>query len=228
MLKKIYVYRLAFLGLFFATCSSLPYEDDGYFRVSARANSPEFPVYLNNRLCTDTEGFVGLCAKRIKSNEPLVFKFDPQSYGYTVNFSCTTGVVVPGATFNVQAGDPFSITLNPQDFRSKLVFSCLGEVNPADREAPISSKFRVTINVVDQQYTARESIYIHNENGKNFVVLGKYAKWGRVFDQGKWTYYEKTTSVEIKGPVAQVRAVSESFAARFNFYNMVGVRLAGN
>ncbi len=202
-----------------ASCNSLPYKDDVGFLVSAQANSPEFPVYINGKLCTDMEGFVGLCSKRIRSTEDVTFKFDPQSYPYLLTVSCTQGVTpVPPAT--VPAGDRFTFTIKAEDFSQFRSFTCIGEVGPQDRSPPISAKFRVTFVVVDSEYVQRERIYLKKDGKKNYVVLGQHAKDSWVKDSNGWHRFKKMTFVQVFGDPSNVKAYSQSYAMRMNYLNM--------
>lgn len=211
----------AVAALALAACNSLPYKDDVGFLNSAQAQSTEFPVYLNGRLCTDTEGYVGLCAKRVKSTEDLVFKFDPQPYAYLLTVNCTSGVKpVPPAT--VPAGEGYSFTLKASDFSEFVSFTCIGEVSPQDRDPPISAKWHVRVVVYDAQYTMRERIYVTSRKGRNYLVLGQFARSGWVYDAGRWQQHNKATVVQLRGNPEEAKAYTESFAMRFNYYNMSG------
>lgn len=212
-------YWAAGVTLALVACTSLPYKNDNGFLVSAQANSPEFPVYLNGHLCTDMEGFVGLCSKRIKSTEDITFRFDPQTYAYLLTVNCTQGVT-PVAAATVPQSQPYSFVLKAADFSQFTAFTCVGEVSPQDRTPPISARFRVSFSVVDAQYSARERIYPTTSDGKNYLVLGEFARSAWVYDQGKWAHHDQDTTVEIKGDPSQVKAYSESYAMRFNYFNL--------
>ena len=201
-----------------AACTSLPYKDDLGFLVSAQADSPEFPVYINGHLCTDMEGNPGLCSKRIKSTEDVTFKFDPQSYAYLVTVACPNGVGVPDAT--VPAGQPYSFTLTHAQMGSYRTLVCIGEVSPQDRQPRVSAKFEVTITIVDAQYVQREQMFFTKKDGDTYVVLGEFARSAWVYDNGQWTQHSKDTTVKIQGDPAKAKAYSESFAMRFNYLNM--------
>lgn len=209
----------ALAALTFTACQSLPFKDDFGYLVSAQANSHEFPVYINGRLCTDTDGYVGLCAKRVKSTEDIVFRFDPQQYAWLMTVKCTTGVrpVLPG---NVEPNKPYTFTIKADDFKEFRSFTCTGEVSPQDREEAISAKWQVRVVVVDSEYEPRERIYTTTSNGKSYLVLGQFARHSWVKDANGWRKYRKATVVEIEGDLVEVKAYSESFAMRFNFLNL--------
>lgn len=201
-----------------SACQSLPYREDVGFLVASQAGSPEYPTYLNGKLCTDMEGYVGACAKRVRSREPITFKFDPQPYNYTLVVKCTQGVVIPPG-FDVEAGREFSFQLKPEDFSQFKSFTCIGEVSPQDRDKPVSGQFHIRFIVIDAAYTAREVAYLTSRKGKNYLVLGQYARSAWVYDT-EWRHYDKRTVVEVGQDTANVKAYSESYAMRFNYFNM--------
>lgn len=203
----------------FNACQSIAYKDDIGFLVSAQANSPEFPAYVNGHLCVDMDGLPGVCSKRIRSDEDLVLRFDPQGYVYTLTLTCSSGmparpsVTVPANTSHVEM-------IKPSEFIQFRSFSCIGEVGPQDRQPPISAKFRVNVTVTDAAYVGMDRIFHGNVDGKNVLVIGQYARAAWVFDQGKWTRYDKATAVEVRDPPEKLKAYSQSFAMRFNYFNM--------
>jgi hypothetical protein len=203
------------LALLFTACMSLPYKDDTGFLVSAQADSPEFPVYVNGTLCKDLDNNPGLCSKRLKSNEALAFHFDPQTYAYDLTIACTSPLTVPAST--VPSGVPFDLTISPTDFPPGDSFICIGEVLPQDRPQPLSAKWEVRVVIFDSAYEARESIFY----SKPYLVLGTYARSSWVFDGSKWKQYKSKTYVKVDDPT-KVQAYSESYAERFNFFQFVG------
>lgn len=209
---------LALLACLVASCTSLPYSDDVGFLVSAQADSPEFPVYVNGHLCTDMEGNPGLCSKRITSAQDLTLSFDPQQYAYLLTISCPSGIPAI-APASVEAGQPYSFTLPKELFSAYRTFVCIGQVNPQDRTPPISAKFEVTVVVVDAAYSARERAYLMTEAGLNYLVLGQFARNAWVYD-GAWAQHNQEPVVRIYGDPSKVKAYSESYADRFNYLNM--------
>lgn len=197
------------------SCASLKYSDDVGFLVSAQADSPEFPVFINGKICKDTDGIPGLCSKRIRSNEPLVIKMDPRPYAYTIRMACTKELGESQA-FAVPKNAPFEHAIAPEKFSSLKSFICIGEIFPDDRDLPISAKWEFRAKVEDRIYAQRETPYIRAKGKKNYLVLGQYAKFSNVFDEGQWKAYKEKTIVEIKGDPAKVVAYSESFNCRFN------------
>lgn len=207
------------IGLALLACSSLPYQDDVGFLVSAQADSPEFPVYINGHLCTDMEGNPGLCAKRIISSEDVMFRFDPQTYAYLLSVNCTAGIPVPANT-TVPAGQSYSFTLKAADLAVFRSFTCAGEVDPQDRTPPISSFWKASFTIVDAKYTRREVPFLTKQGSDTYLVLGEFARNAWVYDQSRWTRHTQDTVVKIQGEPTHAKAYSESFAARFNYWNM--------
>jgi hypothetical protein len=205
--------------LLFVACTTIPYQDDTGFLVSAQANSPEFPVYLNGSLCKDVDGNAGLCSKRIKSTDNLTIHFDAQTYAYQLTMSCTSPMDIAAAT--VAVNQPFDLVITPAQMASLPSFVCIGEIFPADRNSPVSAKFEIRVVVYDSNYLAREAITFEKKGLDNYLVLGQYARSAWVNDGSGWKQYTKTTEVKIPDPTT-VQAYSESFSMRFNTLNLVG------
>lgn len=204
---------------FLVACSSLPYQDDLHFMVSAQAGSNEFPVYVNGHLCVDMDGQPGLCAKRLASNKSIDLHFDPQDYGYLLKLTCSSSVTGIQDQ-NVPAGQPFTYSIKPDQFSSVVQFTCDGVVNPQDRQEPIAARFQVRVVLFDGSYTAREQIRVEHTSGKDYLILGQFARLAWVFDDGAWTMHHKETVVELQGDPAKAKAYSESDLMRFNYYGM--------
>lgn len=218
-MRRLLGWSFAFLV---SACNTLPYRDDIGFLVSAQANSHEFPVRVNGSVCRDMKNLPGACTIRVRSDEPIVFRFDPMPYAYQFNARCTTGVdVPPGAS--VPPDQVYTWTIQPDAFRDFRSIACVGEILPQDRPAPVSASWRVTILVVDAAYEKREGAYITEDNGKKYLVLGQYARMAWVFDLGRWVRYSQKTIVELKGKPEDVRAYSESYAMRYNYLNLFSV-----
>jgi hypothetical protein len=205
---------IAFVAIFLA-CTTIPYSDDSGFLVSAQADSPEFPVFINGKICKDTDGIPGLCSKRVKSDEPVTFRMDPRPYSYTLQLACTKDLGV-SQSFSVEKGQEFSFVITPDKFSTLRSFICIGEVLPGDRDFPVSAKWETRIKVVDQAYVQRETAYFMTKKKRTFLILGEHAETSMVFDQGEWKEYKKKTAVEIKGDPTKVQAFSESHNMRFN------------
>jgi hypothetical protein len=204
----------------FLSCESIKYSEDLGMMISAVANSPEFPVYINNKLCKDIEGIFGACTKRLKSNESTQFSFEAQQYSYRMALQCSreTGIDL---SFDIPKGQVFAYIIPNSAYSALRSFTCIGSIYPQDRDYPVSSKFEVRFIVIDQNYLGRESMLIYNVKGKNYLVLGQHAKYSTVWDEknGKKitsTLKEKTIQ-QVYSP-DKVRAFSESSHARWNYY----------
>lgn len=203
-----------------AACSSLPYQDDTAFAVSAQANSPEFPIYVGGSVCKDMDGNPGMCSKRITSATTLAIHIDPQAYAYDLTIACTTPITIPGAT--VPANQALDLSLPPAQMQGLTTFICRGEVFPQDRPQPLSALFEVRVNVVDASYVAREQMTTQQDKNGNWgLVLGEYARNSWVCDQGKCKQYSKSTIVSISAP-ANIQAYSESYNMRENYFQWAG------
>jgi hypothetical protein len=215
--RNILVYSL----LVMAACSTLPYQDDTAFAVSAQANSPEFPVYVGGSLCKDMDGNPGMCSKRITSTTALAIHIDPQAYAYDLTVACTSPIIFPGAT--VPANQALDLSLQPAQMQGLLTYICRGEVFPQDRAQPLSAIFEVRVDVVDAAYIpAPQMLTTQDEKSKQWsLVLGEYARNSWVCDQGKCKAYSKDTIVPISAP-ANVQAYSESYNMRENYFQWAG------
>lgn len=216
--KKIaLIAMLAALG----ACSSLPYQDDTAFAVSAQANSPEFPVYVNDSLCKDMDGNPGMCSKRITSLSSLSIHIDPQQYPYDLTIACTAPISIPGQT--VPANQAADISLTPIQMQGLLTYICRGEVFPQDRPQPLSAMFEIRVDVVDSAYVSREQITTAQDpQSKQWgLVLGAYARNSWVCESGKCDYYYQRTIIPIDDPT-KVSAYSESYNMRENYYQWSG------
>jgi hypothetical protein len=137
-----------FLVIIFPACSSLPYQDDTGFSNSSQANSPEFPIYIDNHLCKDNSGKPGLCSKRVKSTDTIQFHIDAQQYAYNLDVSCENPVSPPPSV-SVPKGSSLDFSMKgPFGLPS---FVCIGEVFPQDRPQPLSAKWEIRVTQTDAQ-----------------------------------------------------------------------------
>lgn len=203
-MKKIFLF-LFILGL--SSCSNLKYKSDlGSFMNSAQANSPEYLVFINEVTCKDMEGNVGLCAKRVKSNENVTFRFSKRPYSYRLDIECT-GSVNGNLSIDVLAEKEFSHVIKADQFSDLISFSCIGEISPKDRSEKVSALFHSRIIVYDKNYRPREKIYLFGES----VVFGENAKYSSINDD---QFFKKKTIVKAKG---YRRSYSESDSMRYNY-----------
>lgn len=199
---------LFLLIILVCSCQSIKYEDDLGFLNSAQAGNPEFLVKVNRKPCIDMDKKVGLCAKRIRSNETIVLSHEARPYSYMFELTCTKSID-SNQTINVDVNEPLEITILPQAFNHKTQFTCVGEVFPDDRKL-VSSKWHIRFVLVDEKFREREAIYLKKKTGKEHVVFGKYALFSTM---GGKTLKKKTAQKYTGGPV-----YSESRLMRFNYY----------
>lgn len=218
MIRHTAFYFIA-LVIVLTACASIKYADDAAFTASAWGNSPEFPVWVNGKLCVDTDGIPGMCSKRVKANEPLTYRLEARPYAYTLRVACPKEM---GESFgvDVEAGKPFDHTITPDKYPTARSFVCIGEIFPQDRGEPISAKWEFRAKVVDPNYTMRETPYIAKKGKRSFLIAGQYARSVDVYDQGEWKHHDRAPVVEIKGDPEKVLAFSESFVMRFNSYGV--------
>lgn len=195
------------LTLLLSGCNSLKYESDIGFLNSAQANSMEYYAKINGTPCRDMDGIVGLCTKRLASNQELKIEMDARDYAYRFNLQCTSTLGVDFSQ-DVLAGKAFSFAISPEKFRDVRSFTCIGEVFPQDRDQEVSANWSVRVVVYDSQYQPREIVYVY----ENHLIFGKHARY--ITADGK--RYSKKTS--LKG-ADQIRfAYSESERMRFNYW----------
>lgn len=202
--------KIAFLFLL-ASCNSLKYESDIGFLNSAQANSMEYYTLVNGSPCKDMDGKIGLCAKRVNSNQELKFSMDAKPYSYRFNLTCSSAID-SDFSIDIEKEKPFSFLIKPEKFSSVKSFTCIGEVFPHDRNQEVSANWSVRVIVVDSEYQERELIYKTKEKEKEFLVLGKHALYSNL--NGK--IYKKKTKLELEKPDSF--AYSESERMRFNYW----------
>jgi hypothetical protein len=210
-------FNLVILVLILVACTTIKYQDDTGYLNSAQAESPEFPVYLNGKVCKDTDNQPGLCSKKIQSNSILSIEIPALPYSYKLDLACTKSLD-ESKIYDVEANTKFIRLIPPEKFASVKSFICIGEIFPKDRPEQISALWEVRVKISDKAYTPRESIYLTKKHGFVFLVMGEYARSILVYDQGQWRHYSKTAVVRIKGDPSKVRAYSESYQMRFNFF----------
>ena len=195
------------------SCQPIKYSSDVGFLNSAQANSMEFLVRLNGSPCMDMDGKVGLCARRIANNESLIFTQGKRPYGYRIYLKCSNSVGVD-ESFDILPNAPFKYEIKPEKLEGVKSFTCIGEIFPFDRDQEISALWSARIIVLDNKYTKRETIYKIKKRKKDYLVMGKHAKY--VFLNGDWK--NKKTTVRVKGN--KNLAYSESERMRFNYWNV--------
>jgi len=206
--------------LFLVGCESLKYSDDLRFLNSAVANSPELYISINGKMCKDMEGKIGLCSKRIKSNETVKITFEKQPYVYTVHVQCSNQTGIDYSR-KVLTSEQFLFEIKPSQYSTLRMFTCLVEVQPDDRAEGVSALAEIRFMVVDYAYVPREEMRIYSHKGKDYLVLGANAKHSIVYETNQQnqevrkTYKEKTI-LRINNNRKKIRAFSESFSMRIN------------
>lgn len=200
-------FLLLFILLTACSCQPIKYQADLGFLNSAQANSPEYLVKINGKYCKDMDGQIGLCAKRIKSNEKIRFIMDKRAYSYRLNVGCSS-LVDFNLSVDVLENAVFEFSIDPEAFKEAKSFTCIGEIFPQDRKEEISAFWHTRFVVVDENYQGRESIY--SQDG--ILVLGQNAKYS-LLNEDK--IIKKKASVKSDGVE---KAYSESETMRFNYY----------
>jgi hypothetical protein len=199
---------LLFVTFFTITsCQSMKYASDLGFLNSAQANSPEFLVKINGKFCKDVDGQIGLCAKRVKSNEKISFILDKRPYSYRLNVECSASINFK-LNVDVIEDTVYEFSISPESFQEQQSFTCVGEVFPQDRPQEVSAFWHTRFVVFDKNYQARESIY--SANGQ--LILGQNAKYSLLNEEKP---ISKKTAVKAAGIE---KAYSESETMRFNYY----------
>lgn len=209
---------LLFIFLNFA-CVKIPYQDDKGFINSAQANSFEFLVLVNGKVCKDMDGIVGMCSKRVKSTDSLEFKIEPLEYAYRLKVVCSKEIGV-NFTRDYPANTPVTFTITPTDYQEVKTFVCIGELFPTDRPEEISFKWQIRVEVIDAKYLKREEIFVQETGGDRYLVLGQNARLSKVYINGKLHEHREKAIIKLprKAVVAEVKAMSESYMGRFNYF----------
>lgn len=194
-------------------CNPIKYEADLGFLNSAQANSFEYFVRINGTPCKDMDNKIGLCAKRVESNQSLKFEIDSKPYSYTLSVRCTKELN-SDFSVNVAKEVPYSFTIKPESFATVKSFTCIGEVFPEDRDQEISANFQVRAIVVDSNYVEREIVTTTKVKKDTYLIFGKHSRY--VFLNGK--FYNKQPMIKID-PNAVNIGYSESERMRFNYWN---------
>ena len=201
--------RLMFIFALIFGCTKLAYESDSGMLNSAQANSYEYLARINGKVCKDIDNLVGLCAKRIKSDEKLIISYDSRPYDYRLQVTCSSSIGY-SETFDVLKEKKFQVEI-PHQGKARA-FSCTSEVFPLDREISVSAKTNVTVRTVDANYQPRESIYLLGHNKRQHLIFGAHAKYVTMDGRHK----SRKTTMRVKDDPSS--AYSESEIMRFNYY----------
>lgn len=190
-------------------CTSIKYEDDIGFLNSAQANSMEWMVTIDGRVCKDLDGLIGACTKRIKSNQSPVLKHDSRPYAYQVHVVCSKGTGIDFSQ-DVEANKTWTYTIDAEAVKDFKSFSCVGEIFPQDRANSISMLWQIRFVVVDVAYQRREIL----QGDSRGFLFGRHAKYAKACGRSGCKSFSKTTAVKFKNGI---RAYSESEQGRFNY-----------
>lgn len=185
----------------------MKYSSDFGFLNSAQANSPEYLVKINGKFCKDIDGEIGLCAKRVKSNEKISFILDKRPYSYRLNVECSSAVNFK-LNVDVLENSAFEFSIDPSQFSESKSFTCIGEVFPQDRKEEVSAFWHSRFIVFDKNYQAREMIYSFD----GALILGQNAKYS-LLNEEKQVKHKATVKAN-----GIFKAYSESDAMRFNYH----------
>ena len=206
-MKSITLLTFIFVLLAAISCQQMKYASDLGFLNSAQANSPEYLVKINGKFCKDLDGQIGLCAKRVKSDEKITFVLDKRPYSYRLNVDCSS-LVDFKLSVDVLEDNVFEFSIDPELFKEAKSFTCIGEVFPQDRPQEVSAFWHSRFVVFDKEYQARESIYVQGKN----LILGQNAKYSILNEEKTIKKKTAVNSDRVE------KAYSESDAMRFNYW----------
>lgn len=213
--KTTFILALLSISLLGSRCSSIKYEDDIGFLNSAQANAMEFYVSVDSIPCKDVEGNIGACTKRIKSDQDPILRHLPKPYAYTIDVRCTEGTGI-GFSMDIEEGAAWEYAIPHSAFIDFRSFTCTGEIFPHDRDNALSARWQIRFIVFDTDYKERESIYIDDDGN---IILGRYAKYARVCEDGDCKNYKERTVVKVDTG-KEIVAFSESEVVRFNYFGL--------
>lgn len=197
-----------FFILIIISCSSINYKPDTGFLNSAQANSLEYLVRVNGTICKDMDNNIGLCAKKLASDEKLNFSMDARGYAYRFNLRCTRAID-SDFSIDVERDQPLKFSIEPLRFHEVKSFTCIGEIFPHDRDQEISANWSLRVVVYDENYLPREIIYRRGDH----IVFGQHARYVNL--NGK--RYKKKPVIKFKEKI--YFAYSESERMRLNYYH---------
>ena len=204
---------LILFPLLIYSCKGLKYQADLGMLPSSSANSYEYLMRVNRSVCKDMDGLVGLCAKRIKSDEKLILSFEARPYAYRLQITCSQRVGFE-QSYDVLEDLPMEVEV-PHEGRVRS-FSCSAEVFPKDRSESVSAKANVTVRVYDKDYQPRVNVLKVEHDDKGYLVFGEAAR--TVTMQGR--HYKRKPVVRVKDDdLSKTKAFSESHLMRFNYAN---------
>ena len=173
---------------------------------SSNANSYEFPIYVNKKMCVDLDRNPGLCVLHHNKANALTLSIDSRPYSYTLDIVCPD--LNYEEVFQVPKGKKFTTSFDRGGLLNSRSIVCVGEIFPGDRGL-VSAKFSMIVKLVHSDYIRRNkiiplvdnSLQITGENSLYTTVNGKTRR--------------KKTSVKLK---SGQKVYSESYNMRFNAY----------
>ncbi len=189
-----------------ASCNHVEYESDVAFMNSSDANSFEFPVYINNKMCVDLNRNPGLCVLHHNKSNTLTLTVDPRPYTYKLDLFCPEQNVMDGWT--VPKGKKFTHSFDRGDLLASRSMVCIGEIFPRNRGL-VSAKFSFVVKLVDSEYIKRNKIMAFPNEG--LLVIGNHALYTT---ENRLTKRKRTT-LKLK---KNQKVYSESHNMRFNAY----------
>lgn len=191
------------LLLSLSACNYPQYRDD-LLLGSASAQSPEAPMWVHGKACTDIDGKIGFCVVRHDRTIPIEITLQKMPVGGDAEFSCTPTVLPMPQHQAVIPNTPNTFTVTPADWAEATnVFACSIVFTPAEGLAPIYS--RVYVALYAAKYVGLEQPTLID----NRVFLGQYARFAWVREKdGSEKMYEKTSISRVTKEPAEVVVIS--------------------
>ena len=197
---------LLFLLVITIGCNQLKYKPDINFMNSSNANSFEYPVYVNKRMCIDLDRNPGLCVLHHNKANILTLSIDSRPYSYTLDLICPD--LGYQELFQVPKAKKFTTSFQRGDLLEARSIVCVGEIFPSDRDL-VSAKFSIIVKLVSSDYIRRNKIIPFPNN--SLLIVGENSLYTTVNGKTK----RKKTSVKLK---QGQKVYSESYNMRFNAY----------
>ena len=201
-----YIILFIFLIIITISCNQLKYKSDAKFMNSSNANSFEYPIRINKKMCVDLDQNPGLCVLHHNKANILTLSIDSRPYSYTLDLVCPD--LGYQEQFQVPKGKKFTTSFDRGDVLGARSIVCIGEIFPADREL-VSAKFTIIIKLVDSAYIRRTKIFAYPNDA--LLVIGGNALYTTFEGKTK----RKKTTIKLK---EGQKVYSESYNMRFNAY----------
>lgn len=210
---------LALLTAFTITsCKSIKYEADIGDKIipSGYAQSPEFPVSVNGRICKDVDNIQGFCTIRVKSNESLKIMLANRPYPFKVTIKTSNNISFQKISIDVLPNTNQEIVIPFDTYNNQNVYNVSGEIFPADRPLPVSAIFDIRVRIIDKDYLSYQTPYHSLE--KNLSVYGQNSLHTNIlYANNVWDYKYKTTYQE-KVYNSPCMIITETEKMRFSYY----------